>query len=54
MKEVVLAEAKGVKGKKFLWRKPGQSPTGYETTQEEVDNAIKGSQGGGRGGSPPR
>jgi hypothetical protein len=53
MKEMMIVEATGEKGKKFMWvRRPGAgSPVGTEWTQEQIDNEIKPS-GIGKKGRP--
>jgi hypothetical protein len=53
MKELMVTEKTGTKGKKFMWRSRSQSPMGMEHGQAEIDAALK--SGGGRpgGGGPP-
>jgi hypothetical protein len=53
VKEVIITEATGVKGKKYMWtRRPGGgAPVGIEVTQEQIDSELKPS-GAGRPGRP--
>ena len=48
LKNTILTEATGVKGKKFMWQSTNMAPVGSEATQDQIDNAIKTSGGGGR------
>jgi hypothetical protein len=45
MKELVVTEKTGAKGKKFMWRSDSQARMGIEAGQEQIDTAIKGSRG---------
>lgn len=56
MKELVVTEKTGAKGKKFMWRSLGRSPLGMEQGQAEIDAALKSSSGrpGGPSGGPSR
>jgi len=51
LKNTVLTETTGVKGKKYMWQTTTQVPFGSEATQEQIDSALKPSSGG-RGGRP--
>ncbi len=51
MKELVVTEKTGAKGKKFMWRSISPSPMGMEQGQDEIDAALK--SGGGMPGMPP-
>ena len=48
LKDTILTETTGVKGKKFMWRAVSQMPVGQESTQDQIDEALKPSGGGGR------
>jgi phosphoribosylanthranilate isomerase len=52
LKDTVLTETTGAKGKKFMWQSISKAPVGSEATQEQIDNAIK-SSGAIRPGGPP-
>jgi hypothetical protein len=51
-KELILTEKTGVKGKKFMLKKPGPTPLGYEVDQEQIDSAIKASSSSRQPGAP--
>lgn len=52
MKELVVTEKTGAKGKKFMWKSRSPSPLGMEQGQAEIDAALK-TEGGRRGGGGP-
>jgi hypothetical protein len=52
LKDTVLTETTGAKGKKFMWQSISKAPVGSEATQEQIDSAIK-SSGVIRPGGPP-
>jgi hypothetical protein len=45
MKELIVTEKTGAKGRKFMWTSRGHTPLGMEVGQEEIDSAIKASPG---------
>jgi hypothetical protein len=53
MKELVVTEKTGAKGRKFVWRSRSPSPLGIEQEQADIDTALK-SSAGGRPGGPSR
>ena len=41
LKNIVLTETTGAKGKKYMWQATNQIPIGSEATQDEIDSALK-------------
>jgi hypothetical protein len=48
LKDLVLIETTGVKGKKYMWQATNKIPIGSEATQEQIDNTLKSSPKGGQ------
>jgi hypothetical protein len=50
LKDLVLLETTGVKGKKYMWQSTNKIPIGSEASQEQIDDALKSSPAGRRRG----
>jgi hypothetical protein len=46
LKELIILETTGAKGKKFMWQATNRIPIGFEVTQEEIDKTLKPKAGG--------